>query len=158
MATIVTDGNLDVVAEMLADPYTICGLGDAGAHVATICDASYPTFLLSHWGRDRRRGARLPVELLVAKHTSLTARSVGLLDRGVVAPGYRADLNVVDFDRLAVGAPRLVYDLPAGGKRLVQGAVGYRHTFVAGVEVASDDEPTGALPGRLVRGAQAAPP
>ncbi|MPY93821.1 MAG: amidohydrolase family protein [Acidimicrobiia bacterium] len=120
---------------MLADEHTICGLGDGGAHVATICDASYPTFLLTHWARDRTRGERLPLEALVRKQTSDTARFYGLHDRGVVAPGYRADLNVVAFGSLQVSRPELVHDLPAGGRRLVQRAAGYRHTFVSGVEV-----------------------
>ena len=150
-------GDLAVVREMLADPHTICGLGDAGAHVATICDASYPTFLLAHWGRDRTRGPRLPLELLVRKQTALPARTYGLADRGILAPGYRADVNVIDLQALRLTTPRLTYDLPAGGKRLVQRSVGYRHTFVAGVEVARDGELTGARPGRLVRGAQPAP-
>jgi N-acyl-D-aspartate/D-glutamate deacylase len=141
---------------MLADPHTICGLGDAGAHVATICDASYPTFLLSHWARDRVRGERLPLEFLVRKQTRDTAWFLGLRDRGVIAPGLRADLNVVDLEVLGVRRPELHYDLPAGGKRLVQRADGYRHTFCAGVEVAAGGELTGALPGRLLRGARGA--
>jgi N-acyl-D-aspartate/D-glutamate deacylase len=149
-----TGGDLEVVRTMLADPHTICGLGDAGAHVATICDASYPTFLLSHWARDRVRGERLPLEFLVRKQTRDTAWFYGLHDRGVIAPGMRADLNVVDLDALAVRPPELRYDLPAGGKRLVQRADGYRHTFCAGVEVAADGQLTGALPGRLLRGAR----
>ena len=147
-----TGGDLEVVRTMLADPHTICGLGDAGAHVATICDASYPTFLLSHWARDRVRGERLPLEFLVRKQTRDTAWFYGLHDRGVIAPGMRADLNVVDLDALAVRPPELRYDLPAGGKRLVQRADGYRHTFVAGEETMRDGEETGARPGKLVRG------
>ena len=133
----------------------MCGLGDGGAHVATICDASYPTFLLSHWARDRHRGERLPIEQVVRKQTGDTACAYGLGDRGVVAPGYRADLNVVDFANLGVTRPELHRDLPAGGKRLVQRATGYRHTFVAGVEVAAAGELTGARPGRLLRGGTA---
>ncbi len=152
-----THGDLEVVRTMLADPYTICGLGDAGAHVATICDASYPTFLLRHWGRDRTRGERFLLEFLVHKQTAKTARFYGLADRGVLAPGYRADVNVIDFDALELGRPELHYDLPAGGKRLVQKASGYRHTFCAGVEVSTAGELTGAFPGRLLRGAQATP-
>jgi N-acyl-D-aspartate/D-glutamate deacylase len=149
-----TGGDLEVVRAMLADPHTICGLGDAGAHVATICDASYPTFLLSHSARDRTRGERLPLELLVRKQTRDTAWFYGLHDRGVIAPGLRADLNVVDLDALRVRPPELRYDLPAGGRRLVQRADGYVHTFCAGVEVSTGGEPTGALPGRLLRGAR----
>lgn len=151
------DGNLENIREMLLDEHTVCGLGDAGAHVATVCDASYPTFLLSHWARDRKRGEGLPLEFLVRKQTRDSARSYGLLDRGVIAPGYKADINVIDFDNLNVRAPELVYDLPAGGRRFVQRASGYRHTLVSGVEVARDDAATGELPGRLVRGAQRGP-
>jgi N-acyl-D-aspartate/D-glutamate deacylase len=125
--------------------------------VATICDASYPTTLLTHWTRDRRRGEQLPLELLVRKQTRATAETFGLLDRGIVAPGYKADLNVVDHDALGVDRPRLVYDLPAGGKRLVQRSVGYRHTIVSGVEVSADGELTGERPGVLLRGGQPQP-
>jgi N-acyl-D-aspartate/D-glutamate deacylase len=142
---------------MLSDEYTVCGLGDGGAHVATICDASYPTFLLTHWVRDRVRGERLPLEYLVKKQTRDSAHSYGLLDRGVLAPGYKADINIIDFAALNVTRPYLRYDLPAGGRRLLQGATGYRHTFVSGAEVASHGEATGELPGRLIRGAQPAP-
>jgi N-acyl-D-aspartate/D-glutamate deacylase len=145
-------GNLDAIREMLVDPHTICGIGDGGAHVATICDASYPTTLLAHWGRDRSRGEGLPLEFLVNKQTLATASAYGLGDRGAVKPGLRADLNIVDFDSLAVTSPTVQYDLPAGGRRLVQRSTGYAHTFVAGVEVARDGEHTGALPGRLLRG------
>jgi N-acyl-D-aspartate/D-glutamate deacylase len=152
-----SEGNLDTVRELLVDEHTVLGLGDAGAHVATICDASSPTSLLTHWARDRVRGARLPLEFLVQKQTRAAARAVGLLDRGVLAPGYTADLNVIDFTALCVDAPELVYDLPAGGKRLVQRARGYRHTFLHGVEVACADAATGALPGEVVRGARPAP-
>ncbi|MFT5391849.1 MAG: N-acyl-D-aspartate/D-glutamate deacylase [Gammaproteobacteria bacterium] len=150
-------GNLDVVQDMLADEHTICGLGDAGAHVATICDASYPTFLLSHWGRDRSRGPGFPIEHLVNKQTYKTAQAYQLFDRGVLAPGFRADINIVDFDQLQVTQPELAYDLPAGGKRFIQRARGYSHTFVGGTEVACNGEHTGALPGRLVRGTQNSP-
>lgn len=144
-------GNLEAIREMIDDDCTVMGLGDGGAHVCTVCDASAPTFVLQHWARDRKRGARLPLEYLVRKQTSASARSYGLHDRGVVAPGYRADVNVIDFDRLKVLPHEVVYDLPAGGKRLMQKAQGYRHTFVAGVETLCDDEHTGALPGRLLR-------
>ena len=150
-------GNLDDIREMLADPHTICGIGDAGAHVGTICDASYPTFLLTHWTRDRSRGDQLPLEFVVAKQTRRTAAAYGLYDRGLLRPGLRADINIVDHDALSVGRPELVHDLPAGGKRLVQRPDGYRHTFLAGVETLIDGEPTGARPGRLVRGARPRP-
>jgi N-acyl-D-aspartate/D-glutamate deacylase len=150
------EGNLDAVGEMLASPHTIAGLSDGGAHVGTICDASFPTFLLTHWARDRRRGERLPLEFVVHRQTQATARAVGLHDRGVVAPGHRADLNLVDLDGLRLHPPAMRHDLPAGGKRLVQEVSGYRHTFVAGVETYVDGRWTGATPGRLVRGPQPA--
>ncbi|MEM9656076.1 MAG: amidohydrolase family protein [Actinomycetota bacterium] len=148
-----TAGNLDVIREMLVDEHTICGLGDGGAHVATICDASYPTYLLTHWARDRDRGEQIPLEQLVKKQTRDTAVAYGLLDRGVLAPGYKADINIVDFDRLSVTEPQVIYDLPAGGRRLIQRSRGYDHTFVSGVEVSVGGEPTGARPGGLLRGA-----
>jgi N-acyl-D-aspartate/D-glutamate deacylase len=143
--------NLDAVREMLADEATIMGLGDGGAHVGIICDASGPTFLLSHWARERKRGPRLPIEFLVRKQTRDSALGYGLSDRGVLAPGFRADINIIDFDRLKLQMPQVVYDLPAGGRRLMQRARGYRHTFVAGVETLCNDELTGALPGKLLR-------
>ncbi len=150
-------GDLRVVQEMLEDPNTVCGVADAGAHVGIICDASSPTSLLTHWGRDRQRGEKLPLEFLVRKQTHDTARTYGLLDRGVIAPGYKADFNLIDFDALRLHRPELVYDLPAGGRRIIQKADGYRHTFVSGVEVMRDGEATGELPGQLLRGAQAKP-
>ena len=150
------NGSLDAVAEMLAHPHSVVGLSDGGAHAGTICDVSFPTTLLQWWGRDRPRG-RLPIELLVHKQSRATAEAVGLLDRGLLAPGHRADVNVIDFDRLGLHRPEIHYDLPAGGRRLLQRATGYVHTFVAGVEVRCNDESTGATPGRLVRGAQASP-
>jgi N-acyl-D-aspartate/D-glutamate deacylase len=152
-----SDGNLDAVGEMLAHPHTVPGLGDGGAHVGTICDASFPTTLLSHWGRDRGR-QRLELPYLVRQHTQDTARTVGLLDRGVLAPGYRADVNLIDFDRLQARRPEMRHDLPAGGRRLVQAADGYVATIVAGQVTYEGGEATGPLPGRLVRGPQDAPP
>ena len=151
------DGNLDATREMLAHPHTVPGLSDGGAHVGTICDGSFPTFLLTHWGRDRARGDLFDLEFLVNQHTQATATTVGLDDRGILAPGYRADVNVIDFDRLAIARPEMHHDLPAGGRRVLQRASGYRHTFVAGVETYADGEATGELPGRLVRGAQPTP-
>ena len=150
-------GNLDVVREMLTHDHTVVGLADGGAHVGTICDASFPTTLLTHWVRDRSRGDRLGLAQVVAKQTSRTAAMVGLGDRGVLAPGRRADVNVIDLDRLTLHPPMFRYDLPAGGKRLLQRADGYLHTLVAGTETYADGEHTGALPGRLVRGARAVP-
>jgi N-acyl-D-aspartate/D-glutamate deacylase len=150
------DGALDGLHEMLSHPFTVPGLGDGGAHVGTICDGSFPTTLLAYWGRDRKRGT-LPLPYLVQQHCRDTAQTVGLFDRGVLAPGYRADINIVDYDNLRLHKPEIVADLPAGGKRLLQRAEGWAHTFVAGVETYRNGEATGALPGRLVRGAQPAP-
>ncbi|MCU1452913.1 MAG: putative hydrolase [Acidimicrobiales bacterium] len=151
------DGNLDAAAEMIAHPRTVPGLSDGGAHVGTICDASFPTSLLTHWGRDRTRGTTFELPFLIQRQSRATAEAVGLLDRGILAPGYKADVNVIDFDGLALDPPRMVHDLPAGGKRLTQRARGYLHTIVAGVETYADGEPTGALAGRFVRGQQPSP-
>ena len=151
------NGNLDTARELLVHPATVPGLGDGGAHVGTICDGSFPTTLLVHWCRDRTRGEQLDLPFVVRQQCRETARTVGLRDRGVLAAGYRADVNVIDFEALRLHPPRIQYDLPAGGRRLLQDVDGYRHTFVAGEEVYTDGEPTGALPGRLVRGAQPAP-
>ncbi|HJL17181.1 MAG TPA: amidohydrolase family protein [Sandaracinaceae bacterium LLY-WYZ-13_1] len=142
--------NLDVVHEMLTHPLAIPGLSDGGAHVGTICDASFPTFLLQHWGRDRDHG-RIPLETLVKMQAYDTARYVGLTDRGAIAPGQRADLNVIDFDRLALRRPEMLRDLPAGGQRLMQHADGYVTTLVKGEAVAQSGRLTAARPGRLVR-------
>ncbi|BBK36044.1 amidohydrolase [Allostella sp. ATCC 35155] len=144
-------GNSDAIAEMLADEASVIGVADGGAHVGLICDASAPTYLLSYWARDRRRGRKFDLEYVVRKHTADTARVYGLGDRGVIQPGKRADLNVIDFDRLMLRKTEVVHDLPAGGSRLLQKARGYRHTFCAGVETVRDDAYTGALPGRLMR-------
>ncbi len=150
-------GDLGVIHQMLVNRNTVCGIADGGAHVGLICDSSSPTSLLTIWARDRTRGPKLPLEYLVHKQTLATARSYGLHDRGVIAPGYRADLNVIDFANLGLEPPFVVHDLPAGGKRIVQRARGYRHTFVHGTEVARNGEDTGARPGRLLRGFQAGP-
>ena len=144
-------GNSDAIADMLADEATVIGVADGGAHVGLICDASAPTYLLSFWARDRQRGRRFDLEYVVRKQTMDTARSYGITDRGVVAPGMKADLNVIDHDRLQLRKPEVVHDLPAGGSRLLQKAKGYRHTFVSGIETLQDDAYTGALPGRLLR-------
>ncbi len=148
-------GSLDVVHEMITDPASVLGVADGGAHVGVICDASSPTSLLTLWGRDRTRGPKLSLEFLIAKQTSGTAAAYGLLDRGLLAPGHKADINIIDFDALSLKRPEVVYDLPAGGRRLIQRALGYRHTFNAGVETLRDDQLTGERPGKLVRGAQA---
>ena len=150
------DGNLDGCHEMLVHPHTVPGLSDGGAHVGTICDGSFPTTLLAYWGRDRDHDL-IPLPFLVQRHCRDTARTVGLHDRGVIAPGYRADLNVVDFDRLRLRKPTIVHDLPAKGRRLLQRAEGWRHTLVAGQETYHDGVATDALPGRLIRGATPAP-
>ena len=141
----------DVIHEMLTHPVAINGLADGGAHVRMICDASIPTYLLSHWARDRTRGARLSVEEAVRLQTSATAEVMGLDDRGVIAVGKRADINVIDFENLQITPPRAVDDLPAGGRRLLQGAVGYDATIVDGVVTRRHGTDTGARPGRLVR-------
>lgn len=146
------EGSLDAVYDMLADEATVLGLSDAGAHVGSICDGSAPTLMLTHWARDRTRGPRFPLEFVVQKQTRSTAAAYGLLDRGLIAPGMKGDVNVIDFERLRLLPPVVAYDLPAGGRRLVQKAEGYRHVFVSGIETVRDDEPTGALPGKLVRG------
>lgn len=144
-------GNLDAVADMLHHPLALSGLSDGGAHVGTVCDASFPTFLLAYWARDRR-ARRIPLERAVRMLTHENAAWAGFHDRGTVAPGMKADLNVIDFEKLALPAPRLVRDLPAGGRRFVQDAEGYRATVVTGVVVAEGDRLTGERPGRLVRG------
>jgi N-acyl-D-aspartate/D-glutamate deacylase len=133
----------------------VIGLGDGGAHMGSICDASYPTFMLTHWVRDRQRGPRLELPFVVEALTRRTARVVGLNDRGVLAPGYRADINLIDHARLRLGAPFITRDLPSGGRRLMQHAEGYVATIVNGEVVYREGQPTGSLPGRLVRGAQA---
>ena len=150
------DGSQDALAELLAHPATVVGLSDGGAHVRMICDGSVPTSMLVHWARDRRRGPRLPVELVVRKQTADTARAVGLTDRGTIEPGMKADLNVIDYERLRLSAPRSVDDLPAGGWRVLQDAEGYVVTVVSGVVTRRDDRDTGARPGRLVRSSAAA--
>ncbi len=145
-------GNFDALEEMLRHPGTVLGLGDGGAHCGVLCDASLPTYMLTHWVRDRDRGDRLSLEEAVAIQTRRTAELYGFGDRGLVAEGYRADLNVIDLDSLSIAPPEMVHDLPAGGRRLIQRASGYAATICAGVPVRIDDEPTGELPGRLVRG------
>ncbi|HEY3810703.1 MAG TPA: amidohydrolase family protein [Acidimicrobiales bacterium] len=150
-------GDFSSLQEMIQHPATVLGLGDGGAHCGVLCDASLPTFMLSHWARDRSRGPKLPVEQAVHLQTRRTAELYGFDDRGLLAPGYLADVNVIDFDRLSISAPRMVHDLPAGGKRLVQSATGYLATVKSGVVVRDHDQPTGARSGRLLRGPQAAP-
>jgi N-acyl-D-aspartate/D-glutamate deacylase len=148
------NGTLEAVRAMLAHPNTVMGLGDGGAHVSILSDASFPTFLLSYWGRDVGKD-RFDLGWLVRRQTFDTAKAVGMIDRGVVARGLKADLNVIDFDRLGICAPQMTPDLPAGGKRLLQKARGYTATVVSGEITYRDGEATAALPGRLVRGAAA---
>lgn len=150
------DGTLNAALSMLRHPHSIFGLGDGGAHLGFLCDASLPTHLLTYWVRDREKGERLGLEEAIRGLTHDTARAVGLNDRGLLKPGYRADINIIDFDQLTLLPPRVQYDLPAGGRRVHQGARGYTATLVNGSVVQRNGQATGALPGRLVRGAQAA--
>lgn len=145
------EGNFNVISEMIQHPNTTIGLSDAGAHVNLIFDAVGPTYQLMHWVRDRSRGPRLPIELIVAKQTARNADLFGLTDRGRIRPGQRADLNVIDLERLSLGALQVTHDLPAGGGRILQSASGYLNTFVKGVKTRERDQDTGARPGRLIR-------
>jgi N-acyl-D-aspartate/D-glutamate deacylase len=151
------DGSLRVCHEMLSSNSTILGLGDGGAHLGLICDASWPTTMLAHWTRDRSRGPKLDLVNVVRAMTSEVADAVGLNDRGRIAVGYKADVNVIDYDRLRLRAPHVVHDLPAGGRRILQAADGYQATFVSGTMTHREGKPTGAYPGRVVRGAQPGP-
>ena len=152
------DCDYEAALTMLRHPHTVVGLGDGGAHCGSICDGSYPTYLLTHWGRDRSRGERLPLEFAVHRYTRAAAELVGLFDRGLIAPGMKADINLIDYANLYLSPPSIVHDLPADGRRLMQTARGYVATIVAGEVVIDHDRPTGALPGRLLRGARADPP
>ena len=145
-------GNHDAIREMLLHPQSVSGLSDGGAHCGMICDASIPTFMVSHWARDRSRGERLPLEWVIKKQTNDTASLYGLKDRGVIEVGKRADINVINFDVLNLSGPRMVNDLPAGGRRLLQEAQGYDYTIVAGSVTRDHGEDTGARPGKLIRG------
>jgi N-acyl-D-aspartate/D-glutamate deacylase len=146
------EGNHDAIYDMISHPAGVSGLSDGGAHCGLICDASMPTYLLTHWARDRHRGPRFSLEYMVRKQTRDTATLFGLSDRGVIDIGKRADVNVIDMNALNLGVPQMVYDLPAGGRRLVQGARGYDATVVNGVVTRRHGVDTGARPGRLVRG------
>ncbi len=150
------DGNLDFLEALQASGDTVNALSDGGAHCGTICDAASPTFMLQHWVRDRRRGGKLSLEAAVKRQCLDTARLYGLDDRGVLAPGYIADLNVIDMDALKLGKPWLAFDLPAGGKRLLQKAEGYVCTIKGGAVTFRNGEWTGATPGGLIRGPQRA--
>ena len=152
-----SDYNFDALREMLLNPVTALGLSDGGAHCGLICDASMPTYMLTHWVRDRSRGERLPIEMVVKRQTSDTAKFYGLRDRGVLAPGMKGDVNVIDMDALRLHPPKMVFDLPAGGRRLIQHADGYRYTVVSGEVTFVDGNATDAMPGKLIRGPQPAP-
>ena len=147
-------GDLSMAYEAHLHPHTRMGLSDAGAHCGAICDGGMPTFMLTHWTRDRARGPRLPLEFIVHRQTRQTAEFYGLHDRGLIAAGMRADINIIDYENLGFDMPRMVFDLPAHGRRLVQRARGYRATFVNGIQTIDNDEFTGELPGRLIRGPQ----
>jgi N-acyl-D-amino-acid deacylase len=151
------DGNLKAVREMLGHPQAVVGLADGGAHYGMICDASFPTFFLTRWARDAAPEERIALEQAIAALTSEPARLAGLLDRGQIAVGMKADLNIIDFDHLKVHVPTVTHDLPAGGRRMRQTAEGYVATIVSGVVTYENGKPTGALPGRLIRGPQAEP-
>ena len=144
-------GNLDAVHEMLTDPNGVPGLSDGGAHCGMTCDSSITTFNLAYWTRDRKLGPRLSLAKVVKGHTADTAAVMGFRDRGLIAPGMKGDVNVIDYDRLRLYPVEVVYDMPAGGRRLVQRATGYKATLVSGVPIVRDDQHTGARPGRLVR-------
>ncbi|HVR53815.1 MAG TPA: amidohydrolase family protein [Pseudorhodoferax sp.] len=146
--------DLSQLHTQLQHPRTMMSLADGGAHCGYICDVSMPTYMLTHWARDRRRGPTLPLELMVQRQTRDTAAIYGLHDRGLLQPGYLADVNIIDFDRLRIPPPYVAFDLPAGGRRLVQTAEGYSATFKAGQAIMENGERTGALPGRLLRGPQ----
>ena len=146
--------DLSQLHTQLQHPRTMMSLADGGAHCGYICDVSMPTYMLTHWARDRKRGPTLPLELMVQRQTRDTASIYGLQDRGLLQPGYLADVNIIDFDRLRIPPPYVAFDLPAGGRRLVQTAEGYRATLKAGETIMENGERTGALPGRLLRGPQ----
>lgn len=148
------NGNHDAIREMLLHPQAVSGLSDGGAHCGMICDASIPTFMLSHWARDRSRGEKLSLEWVVKKQTNDTATLYGLTDRGLIQEGKRADLNVINFPTLNLSGPKMVHDLPAGGRRLLQEATGYDYTIVAGQITRKQGQDTGLRPGRLIRGAK----
>ncbi|MCP2669440.1 amidohydrolase family protein [Maricaulaceae bacterium EIL42A08] len=149
-----TELSYDNVKAMMDHPLAMMGLSDGGAHVGTVCDASFPTYLLSYWTRDRTRGDKIALPRAVQMLTADIADYLGFADRGRIKPGLKADLNIIDMERLRVHPPRLVQDLPAGGQRLLQDAEGYRATIVAGEVVVRDDQVTDARPGRLVRSGQ----
>jgi len=149
------DGNMDAVREMLVHENTVLGLSDAGAHYSLICDATAPTYMLSYWARDRKTDG-IPLPGVIHSLTKQGAELMGLHDRGLIAPGMRADINIIDFDNVRLRHPKVIHDLPAGGKRLTQDAQGFVMTIVRGVPTYRNGEFTGALPGRLLRSGTAA--
>lgn len=151
------DGDLEGQRKVIEHPQSVFGLSDGGAHCGVLVDASVPTYMLSYFTRDRVRGPKLPLEFVVHKLTQDSAGVYALRDRGVIAPGYMADLNLIDYDALKLQPPHMAHDLPAGGKRLVQKADGYRLTVKSGAVTFENGEATGAMPGRLLRGSRAAP-
>jgi len=146
-------GDLSLVEKMLKHPYTISGLGDAGAHCGAISDASFPTTLVQHWSRDRDRGEKLPLKTVIKMQTSETASLLGINDRGILEEGYKADINIIDYEKLTLHEPEIINDLPAGGRRLVQKASGYDYTIVSGAVAFIKGEATGVLNGKLIRNA-----
>jgi N-acyl-D-aspartate/D-glutamate deacylase len=153
-----TNFNFDHIHEMMNHPATVLSLSDGGAHCGVICDASFPTYMLTHWARDRARGPRLPLEQVVHMQTQRTATLYGLHDRGVLAAGMKADVNIIDYDRLRILPPEMVFDLPAQGRRMIQRSEGYRATIVSGLVTFENGVETGEMPGQLIRGPQHAPP
>ena len=152
-----SDNSLDALRTMHMHHRTRMGLSDGGAHCGAICDAGMPTFMLTHWTRDRKRGETMPLEYVIMRQTKQTAEFYGMKDRGVLAPGYLADVNIIDYDNLNIGSPKVVYDLPAGGRRLLQRATGYKYTIKSGTVIFEDGEATGEMPGTLIRGEQPSP-
>ncbi|MDG2048691.1 MAG: amidohydrolase family protein, partial [Myxococcota bacterium] len=149
------EGDFEALREMMLHPSSILGLSDGGAHCGLICDASMPSYLLKHWVRDRQRGDRIPLEQVIQMQTRNTAELYGFRDRGTLEVGKKADCNIIDLDRLHLHVPEMIHDLPAGGRRLTQRVEGYRYTVCSGVVTWRDGEPTGAFPGKLVRGGRA---
>jgi N-acyl-D-aspartate/D-glutamate deacylase len=147
-------GDLNTVGEMIKHPDTLVSLGDGGAHVGVLCDASSMAYMLTHWTRDRTRGDTVELSWAIKRITNDNAQAIGLNDRGQLKLGFKADINVIDYDRLALGYPQVAYDLPSGGRRLIQKSDGFEATIVSGVPVYRNGESTGRYPGRLVRGPQ----
>ena len=150
-------GNLDTVKDMMEHPNSLVGLGDGGAHMGVLTDASAFTYMLTHWTRDRSRGEKVALPWAIKRLTRDNAEAIGLMDRGLLGVGMKADINVIDYENLAICPPEVLYDLPAGGKRMIQRTKGFDATIVAGEVVYRNGVETGALPGRLVRGAKAQP-